>query len=76
LRCGVVTDDWKNEINARQAVVRNLAADFQAKFVPLQTAFDSAAKRTSAEYWAADGVHPTCAGHGLMANTWIEAVNS
>ncbi|HXR48702.1 MAG TPA: SGNH/GDSL hydrolase family protein [Candidatus Limnocylindrales bacterium] len=75
LRCGVVTVEWMNEINARQAVVRKLAAEFQAKFVPFQSAFDSAAKRAPAEFWAGDGVHPTCASHGLMAKTWLETVN-
>jgi len=75
LRCGVVTGEWIEEISARQAVVRKLAADFQASFVPFQTAFDQATKRAPAEYWAADGVHPTGAGHALMAKTWLEASN-
>ena len=75
LRCGVVTADWMKELDARRAVVQKLAADFQASFVRFQTAFDHAAKRAPAEYWASDGVHPTCAGHMLMAQTWLEAVN-
>lgn len=75
LRCGVVTGEWMNEMNARRAVVQKLAGEFQAGFVPFQRAFDSAAKRAPAEYWAGDGVHPTSAGHWLMAKTWIEAVN-
>jgi len=76
LRCGKVTDGWLDELKARQAVVRKLATEFQAGFIPFQTVFDAAAKRAPAAFWASDGVHPTCAGHGLMAKTWIEAVNS
>ncbi len=72
LRCGVVTGDWIKELNERQAVVKKLAAEFQAAFIPFQTVFDSAAKHAPAEFWASDGVHPTCAGHGLMARTWLE----
>ena len=75
LRCGVVTREWMDEMNARQAVVKKLAADFQAPFVSFQTAFDRATKRAPAEYWAGDGVHPTSAGHMVMAKTWLEALN-
>ena len=30
------------------------------------------AQGTKPEYWAADGVHPTLAGHMLMAKVWSE----
>jgi lysophospholipase L1-like esterase len=37
--------------------------------------FDKAvAAGTKPEYWAADGVHPSVAGHALMAKTWREVV--
>lgn len=74
LRCGVVTDQWMPEMHARQQIVRNLADTFDATFVPFQAAFDDAAQRALPEYWAADGVHPTAAGHMLMARTWLRAV--
>ena len=35
--------------------------------------FDDAAKTTGASYWLADGVHPTAAGHELIAREWIKA---
>ena len=74
LRCGVVTEKWTAEMNARREVVSKLAADFNGVWVPFQTAFDDAVRRAPAEYWAGDGVHPTCAGHKLMADTWLRAV--
>ena len=33
-----------------------------------------ALERAAPEHWAADGVHPTMAGHHLMAKTWMEVV--
>jgi phospholipase/lecithinase/hemolysin len=33
--------------------------------------FIDACVRTSATYWADDGIHPTPAGHGLMAWEWM-----
>ena len=43
------------------------------QFVPLQTHFDQALALAPAEYWLQDGVHPTAAGHELIARQWIRA---
>jgi lysophospholipase L1-like esterase len=75
LRCGVVTADWVAEMDQRRAAVKTLSQKFGAAFVPFQAMFDEAVKLASPEYWAADGVHPTAAGHQLMAQTWIKEVN-
>ena len=72
LRCGVVRDDWVEEIDQRRAVVANLAHEFGAVLVPFQSMFDEAVKLAPPEYWAADGVHPSAAGHLLMAKCWLE----
>lgn len=37
--------------------------------------FDEAIKRAQPAFWAADGVHPSAAGHMLMAQKWVEAVS-
>ena len=74
LKCGVVTADWVAEIDQRRAVVKKLAGEFNAVFVPFQEMFDAAVKLAPPEYWAGDGVHPSAAGHQLMAQTWQTAV--
>ncbi len=76
LRCGVVTADWVVEIDQRRTVVRRLATEFNAVFVPFQAMFDEAVKQAPPAYWASDGVHPTLAGHERMAQTWIESVRA
>jgi lysophospholipase L1-like esterase len=75
LPCGHVGPGWRKEIDQRRQVVKNLAADFQAAFVPFQEAFDEALANHPAEYWAEDGVHPTQAGHDLMADCWLRHAN-
>lgn len=55
------------------AVVRSLAKRYALVFVPLQEAFDSAAKSTTPSYWLYDGVHPTCFGHELIKRAWLKA---
>ena len=72
LRCGAVTDKWFPEFDDRRAVAHKLAAELKLTFVPFQAMFDEAAKHAPPNYWAGDGVHPTLAGHALMAKTWRE----
>jgi lysophospholipase L1-like esterase len=72
LRCGVVRDDWVEEIDQRCAVVAELSKEFGAVLVPFQSMFDAAVKLAPPEYWAADGVHASAAGHLLMAKCWLE----
>jgi lysophospholipase L1-like esterase len=72
LRCGAVNDRWFPEFDERRAVAKKLADEMSLPFVPFQSMFDEAAKQASPPYWAGDGVHPTLAGHALMAKTWRE----
>ncbi|MHB9139828.1 MAG: SGNH/GDSL hydrolase family protein [Victivallaceae bacterium] len=71
--CGAVTAEWLPEINQRREVVRKLAKEFSAIFIPYQELFDNALKQAPAEYWLRDGVHPTLAGHQLIAEAWLKA---
>jgi lysophospholipase L1-like esterase len=73
LRCGAVTDQWFPEFDQRRAAAKRVADALQLTFVPFQSMFDAAAKDAPPEYWAGDGVHPTLAGHALMAKTWRAA---
>ena len=67
-----VSEDWVPEIQARSQIVQQLAKDFNAKFVPFQKVLNDALEKATADYWLADGVHPTHTGHKLMADAWIK----
>ena len=73
-KCGVVTEAWIDEINQRRQVVRRLADEFGACFVPFQSALEGVLNCAPPEYWLADGVHPTTAGHRVLAECWVETV--
>jgi lysophospholipase L1-like esterase len=65
---------WREDLDPRIDVVRRLAAEHRATLVPADGLFTAAAVRTAPEQWAYDGVHPTPAGHGLLAQAWLDAV--
>lgn len=71
---GAVGAAWVPEIDARRAVVRKLAAEFDAVFVPLQEPLLEKAKLAPPAHWLVDGVHPTPAGHQVLADAWFTAV--
>jgi lysophospholipase L1-like esterase len=65
---------WREDLDPKIALVRRLAAEFEALYVPLDGLFAEQCTRTSPAYWAADSVHPTPAGHALIARAWIDRV--
>ena len=75
LRCGAVDGRWFPEFDARRAAAARVARQAGATFVPLQAAFDERSRSAAPEYWATDGVHPTPAGHAVIAELWRRAVD-
>ncbi len=70
---GAVGEDWLDEIAQRGEVVRRIANDYHAVFVPLQSVLNNALNVAPQEHWLADGVHPMPAGHQLIADAWLKA---
>ncbi len=66
--------EWERKLSGYSRIVQALCEEFDAVFVPLQSAFDAASQRADAKYWLWDGVHPTAAGHDLIAEQWLAAV--
>jgi lysophospholipase L1-like esterase len=75
LRCGAVDNRWFPEFDQRRAAAGRVAKHAAATFVPLQAAFDDLSHRRASEYWAVDGVHPTPAGHAVIAERWRRAAH-
>lgn len=69
-----VDEKWYPTFDLFRKAARDMADQYNAPFVPYQTAFDKAIKQAPPIYWTGDGVHPSVAGAALMAQTWLEAV--
>lgn len=70
-------DRWeyfKTECAKRAVMAKRIAEKHSAVFVPLQDAFDAAAKTAPSSWWLRDGVHPTSVGHELIARHWVKAL--
>lgn len=61
------------EVNERQEVVEKLAKEFSLPCVKLHEYFEAANARAPMEYWTPDGVHPSGAGHQMIADAWLKA---
>ena len=67
---------WRADLDPKIDAVRRLAREFDAIYVPFDGLFAQAATQAAPEFWAEDGVHPTMAGHALMAQAWLRAVKA
>lgn len=53
-------------------IVRKLAIKYKTNLIPLDGIFNSVSALKGYEFWAVDGVHPTPAGHALIASEWFK----
>ena len=67
-------DYFAVEVPKRAAVAKRVAQKYGAVFVQTQALFDQVYEEAAgAETWLVDGVHPTAAGHALLAREWLKA---
>ena len=74
LKCGAVNEKWFPEFDERREAALTLAKELKLTVVPFQSMFNKALEDAPPQHWAGDGVHPSLAGHSLMAKTWCEVV--
>lgn len=66
-------EEFHDEVETRRKITQALAEEFDLNYVDLQEVFDYAQESLPAGYWSKDGVHPTAAGHQLIAEAWKKA---
>lgn len=67
---------WREDLDPKIHAVRDLAREFNALYLPMDGIFAAAAAARPPEFWAGDGVHPSPAGHALIAKSWLQAVQA
>lgn len=77
LRASATDDDWdvfRRETEMRAESAKAIAEKYGLTFIPLQEKFDELAKKAEPSYWLGDGVHPTSAGHRMIADEVVKAL--
>lgn len=64
--------NWREDLDLKINGIRELALEFADAYVPMDGIFAAASIRREPAFWAGDGVHPTPAGHMLIADSWLE----
>ncbi len=62
------------EMDSIIPIVRGLAKEFDATFVPLDAPLAAAAEALPPHSLTKEGVHPTEQGHAIIAKHWLDAV--
>ena len=66
---------YRDDLNPKIKIVHKLSEEFRTLLLPLDKIFRESCSLHPPEYWAPDGVHPTPAGHALIAKSWIKYVD-
>ena len=59
-------EKYREDLDPKIAVVRKLALEYNAKFLPLDGLMNAAYIKKSGDWWSFDGIHPSNAGHALI----------
>lgn len=67
---------WRTALDPEIYAARKIAREFGAVYIPLDGIFASRSITVEPTVWSEDGVHPTQAGHALIAQLWLEAAQA
>ena len=75
LKGSATEEDWesfRSEVEKRASAAKRVSEKYNLVFVPLQAKFDKMAAKQPEPYWTLEGVHPSPAGHELIAREWMK----
>ncbi|MBQ6716948.1 MAG: SGNH/GDSL hydrolase family protein [Clostridia bacterium] len=67
-------DAFRKGVYLRAESARIIAEKHDLSFIPLQNTFDRLSQTCPPAYWLIDGVHPSAAGHKVIANAVLAAI--
>lgn len=67
-------EEFDREVRLRAGSAKYVAEKYGLSFIPLQEKYDELCKVCEPSYWLCDGVHPTAAGHKVIARALTAAL--
>lgn len=64
---------WESAFRAYQEAAGQIAKEYKATYIALQSKFAKISLDVEGTYWAPDGVHPSPAGNFKIAQWWVSA---
>ena len=61
-------NDFDREVRILAEISKQVAEEYETDFIPLHKKCDALSSDGNTEYWSADGIHPTLAGHEVLKN--------
>ena len=74
LSFSLIIPECEDKVVERGECVRSISRDYNTVFVPLQQLFSDRRDDPEVKFWLSDGIHPTLAGHRLIADQWLKVV--
>lgn len=71
---GVITTEWYADIDPKINALRELSRKYADAYVPLNGIFAKLSIETSPDIWSGDGVHPSEAGHRIIADEILKII--
>lgn len=65
---------WRVDLDPKIHAIRDLARQFNTGYLALDGIFATASTKRESAFWLPDGVHPSAAGHALIARHYIDAI--
>ncbi|WMJ21856.1 SGNH/GDSL hydrolase family protein [Paludicola sp. MB14-C6] len=65
-------ESWREDLDPKIQVARKLAREFHATYIPLDGVFAANCVNENPVKLSLDGVHPTSAGHSMIAKLWLD----
>ena len=66
----------REDLSEKQNIIKKLSKEYSTAFIALDEEFKKACKYKAPAYWSEDGVHPTNAGHTLIALKLLNVINN
>lgn len=67
-------EQWYEDLMPKIGAIRRLANEFKAFYIPLDGIFAAHSTFAPPSHWSEDGVHPSDAGHALIAMHWLDTM--
>lgn len=66
----------REDLNIKINIIRKISKEKNITLIPLDGVFQTLSVHKSPEYWLIDGIHPTTAGHQVIAEHWLEVIGA